>query len=50
MPSKQTRFPFADETPPGYKWIFRPYIVDPRTGHRRYPKHARFFKLLVKDK
>jgi len=45
---KQTRFPFMDETPPGHKWIFRPWITDPRTGKRRYPRTSRFFKLLVK--
>lgn len=44
---KQTRFAFMDETPPGYKWIFRPYVVDPKTGKRRYPVNARVFKLLV---
>jgi hypothetical protein len=34
--------------PLGYQWIFRPWIHDPRTGRIRYPKRARFFKLLVK--
>lgn len=44
---KQTRFAFMDETPPGYKWIFRPWVKDPKTGQRRYPRNSRFFKLLV---
>lgn len=37
-----------DTPPPGYCWIYRPWITDKRTGRRRYPKNARFFKLLVK--
>lgn len=45
---RQTRFAFADETPPGFKWIFRPWVTDPKTGKRRYPRNSRFFKLLVK--
>ncbi len=44
----QKRFGFYDEAPPGYEWIFRPWITDPKTGQRRYPKNSRFFKLLVK--
>lgn len=34
--------------PPGYKWIFRPYFVHPKTGNRVYPKKGRVFPLLVK--
>jgi hypothetical protein len=46
----QTKFAFYNEAPPGYEWIFRPWVTDPKTGKRRYPKTARFFKLLVKLK
>lgn len=45
---RQSNFPFYEEAPPGFKWIFRPWITDPKTGFRRYPKRSRFFKLLVK--
>lgn len=45
----QSKFPFFEDAPPGHRWIFRPWIIDPRTGQRRYPKRARFFKLLVKE-
>lgn len=37
-----------EAAPPGYRWIFRPWIHDPKTGKIRYPKNARFFKLLIK--
>jgi hypothetical protein len=45
---KQSRFEFMNDTPPRHKWIFRPWITDPKTGIRRYPKNGRVFKLLVK--
>lgn len=44
----QGRFEFMDETPPGYKWIIRPWIRDRRTGKIRRPRNARFFRFLVK--
>ncbi|MEA3207889.1 MAG: hypothetical protein QOE70_946 [Chthoniobacter sp.] len=43
----QKRFSFYDEAPPGYVWVYRPWVTDPKTGQRRYPKRARVFKLLV---
>jgi hypothetical protein len=43
----QQRFPFHNEAPPGFEWVYRPWITDPKTGQRRYPKRARVFKLLV---
>lgn len=46
----QSRFPFYDEAPPGFEWVYRPWVTDPKTGKRRYPKNARVFKLLVPKK
>ena len=34
----------------GKKVIFRPYITDPKTGKRRYPKKGKVFPILVDDK
>jgi len=33
--------------PAGKKLIFRPWITNPKTGERIYPKRGRFFHLLV---
>jgi len=49
MPSQMT-FPFDGPVPPGYEWIYRPWITHRKTGKRIYPKRAKFFRLLVKRK
>lgn len=33
--------------PPGMKLIFRPWITDPKTGKRIYPKKSKVFALFV---
>jgi hypothetical protein len=33
---------------PGHILIFRPWVTDPKTGQRRYPKHGKVFPLWVK--
>jgi len=35
------------EAPLGYRWIFRRWVIDPRTGERRYPVNAKAFRFLV---
>jgi len=37
-----------EEAPPGYHYIFRPYITG-KNGQRIYPRNGRVFKLLVKN-
>ncbi len=32
-----------------YKVVYTPYIVDKKTGKKRYPKTARVFRLLIED-
>jgi len=36
--------------PPGFKWIFRPYRLNPKTGRLEYPHNGRVFRMLVPDK
>lgn len=38
-----------DRDRPGYHKIFRPWRINPKTGVKEYPKHARFFVMWVKD-
>jgi hypothetical protein len=45
---EQLKLPFEGDLPPGYVWIYRPWVTDPKTGRRRYPKHARFFRFRAK--
>lgn len=35
--------------PAGFKWIFRPWVRDPKTGRVRYPRKSKVFVLLVPD-
>lgn len=35
--------------PPGWKYIFRPWVRDPKTGVVRYPRNGKVFVLLVPD-
>lgn len=35
------------QPPAGMKWIFRPWVTDPNTGKRVYPRKSRVFRLLV---
>lgn len=35
--------------PPGWKYIFRPWVRDPKTGRVRYPRSGKVFILLVPD-
>jgi len=44
--TKQTYLPFDGAKPNG-KFIYPRWIVDKKTGKRRYPKHARVFKIWV---
>ena len=45
-----TRYHMAQPEKKGKKVIFRPYITDPKTGKRRYPKKGKVFPILVDDK
>ena len=47
MDSKQTTA--AKETKPTEDYIFRPWITDPKTGQKRYPKNGKVFKIPVSD-
>jgi hypothetical protein len=37
------------EQRPGYVLIFRPWVTDPKSGKRRYPRRGRVFPIWVKD-
>lgn len=45
---EQLTLPIEVDPPAGYVWIFRPWVTDPKTGQRRYPRRSRVFRLLVK--
>lgn len=34
---------------PGYRLIFRPWKIDPKTGERIYPKSGKVFPMWVKN-
>lgn len=42
----QSYLPFDGAQPRGH-YIFRPWITDPKTGRRIYPKRAKVFKIWV---
>ncbi len=37
-----------DVAPPGYHWVFTPYVT--RNGKRIFPKHAKVFRFLARDR
>jgi len=42
----RTFLPFGGAKPRGH-YIYRPWITDPKTGRRKYPRHAKVFKIWV---
>jgi hypothetical protein len=42
----QTYLPFEGAQPRGH-YIYRPWITDPKTGKRKYPRRAKVFKIWV---
>ena len=45
---KQSYLPIEDAEPRGH-YIYRPWITDPVTGKRKYPRHAKVFKIWVSE-
>lgn len=34
---------------PGFKRIYRPWVTDPKTGRRKYPRKARVFVIDIPE-